>query len=312
MGIKTVNASKILLFSAIFVLLFGKALYAASSSQDISWMMLIFGLFGGLALFLFGMELMSEGMKKTAGNQMRTILGALTRNRVIALFCGAFVTMVIQSSSATTVMLVSFVQAGLMTFAQSMGVILGADIGTTITAQMIAFKLTDYALLMIAIGFIVRMLGKTDNVKNIGEAILGFGVLFFGMKMMSDAMKPLRTYAEFINLLKGLENPILGILVGAAFTALVQSSSAFTGVIIVLAQQNLITLDAGIPMVFGANIGTCVTAGLASIGTSRDAKRVALAHVLFKIAGVFLFIFWIPYFADLIRMLAQQFYFCVS
>jgi len=307
MGIKTVNASKILLFSAIFVLLFGKALYAASSSQDISWMMLIFGLFGGLALFLFGMELMSEGMKKTAGNQMRTILGALTRNRVIALFCGAFVTMVIQSSSATTVMLVSFVQAGLMTFAQSMGVILGADIGTTITAQMIAFKLTDYALLMIAIGFIVRMLGKTDNVKNIGEAILGFGVLFFGMKMMSDAMKPLRTYAEFINLLKGLENPILGILVGAAFTALVQSSSAFTGVIIVLAQQNLITLDAGIPMVFGANIGTCVTAGLASIGTSRDAKRVALAHVLFKIAGVFLFIFWIPYFADLIRMLAQQF-----
>ena len=304
---KRFQLTRLLLFSAIFVLLFAKALFAASGSTSISWMMLIFGLFGGLALFLYGMELMSEGMKKTAGNQMRVILGALTRNRVIALFCGAFVTMVIQSSSATTVMLVSFVQAGLMTFAQSMGVILGADIGTTITAQMIAFKLTDYALLMIAVGFIVRMLGKTDNVKHVGEAILGFGVLFFGMKLMSDAMKPLRTYPDFIELLKGLENPVMGILIGALFTALIQSSSAFTGVIIVLAQQNLITLDAGIPMVFGANVGTCVTAGLASIGTNRDAKRVALAHVLFKIAGVFLFIFWIPAFADLIRLIADQF-----
>ena len=304
---KQLADKKILLFCVLFGSLFTSPLFAASGGAEISWMMLIFGLFGGLALFLYGMELMSEGMKKTAGNQMRTILGALTRNRVVALFCGAFVTMVIQSSSATTVMLVSFVQAGLMTFTQSMGVILGADIGTTITAQMIAFKLTDYALLMIAIGFIVRMLGKTDNVKHIGEAILGFGILFFGMKMMSDAMKPLRTYPDFIELLRGLENPVLGVLVGAIFTALVQSSSAFTGVIIVLAQQNLITLDAGIPMVFGANIGTCVTAGLASIGTSRDAKRVALAHVLFKIAGVFLFIFWIPTFADLIRTLALQF-----
>jgi phosphate:Na+ symporter len=304
---KQLADKKILLFCVLFGSLFTSPLFAASGGAEISWMMLIFGLFGGLALFLYGMELMSEGMKKTAGNQMRTILGALTRNRVIALFCGAFVTMVIQSSSATTVMLVSFVQAGLMTFTQSMGVILGADIGTTITAQMIAFKLTDYALLLIAIGFGVRMLGKTDNVKHIGEAILGFGILFFGMKMMSDAMKPLRTYPDFIELLRGLEHPVLGVLVGAIFTALVQSSSAFTGVIIVLAQQNLITLDAGIPMVFGANIGTCVTAGLASIGTSRDAKRVALAHVLFKIAGVFLFIFWIPTFSDLIRTLAQQF-----
>jgi phosphate:Na+ symporter len=295
----------ILLFSLLFVF-YGK-LYAGTDSKVISWSMLIFGLMGGLALFLYGMELMSEGMTKTAGNRMRSILAVLTRNRVIALFCGAFVTMVIQSSSATTVMLVSFVQASLMSFTQTMGVILGAGIGTTITAQMIAFKLTDYALLIIAIGFLVRMLGKTQTTRNIGEAILGFGILFFGMKMMSEAMKPLRTYTAFIDLLRGLEHPVMGILVGAVFTALIQSSSAFTGILIVLAQQNLITLEAGIPMVLGANIGTCVTAGLASIGGSREAKRVALAHVIFRIVGVLLFMWWIPTFADLVRTLAQEF-----
>jgi phosphate:Na+ symporter len=172
---------------------------------------------------------------------------------------------------------------------------------------LIAFKLTDYALLLIAIGFSMRMFGKTDNLKNIGEIILGFGILFFGMKLMSDAMKPLRTYPEIIDLMKGLENPLLGLLIGTIFTALIQSSSAFTGIIIVLAQQGLITLDAGIPLVFGANIGTCITAGLASIGTSREAKRVALAHVLFKICGVTLFIFWIPTFANFISTIAVKF-----
>ncbi len=283
-------------------------LYAAdTNTKTFSWFFLCVGMLGGLSLFLYGMEKMSEGLKRTAGNQMRSILAALTRNRIIAMFVGAFVTMVIQSSSATTVMLVSFVQAGLMTFAQSMGVILGADIGTTVTAQLIAFKLTDYALLMIAIGFALHMFGKTQTTKNIGDVILGFGILFFGMKLMSDAMKPLRTYSVFIDSMRQMENPLLGILIGALFTALVQSSSATTGVVIVLAQQGFITLDAGIPLVFGANIGTCVTAGLASIGTAREAKRVALAHVLFKLAGVLLFVFWIPAFADLIRMLAEKF-----
>jgi phosphate:Na+ symporter len=289
------------------ILLFARPSLASGSHQPIAWGFLILGLLGGLALFLYGMEMMSEGMKKTAGNRMRAILSTLTRNRVIALFCGAFVTMVIQSSSATTVMLVSFVQAGLMSFAQSLGVILGADIGTTVTAQMIAFKLTDYTMLMVATGFGVRMFGKSATMKHVGETILGFGLLFFGMKLMSDAMAPLRTYGEFIEILKGLENPLLGLLVGAVFTALIQSSSAFTGLLIVLAQQQLITLEAGIPMVFGANIGTCVTAGLASIGASREAKRVAIAHVLFKVAGVLLFIFWIPTLAGLIRVLAVQF-----
>jgi len=279
-------------------------LRAANADGTIQWGMLIISLFGGLALFLFGMEQMSEGMKKTAGDKMRSILSALTNNRLIGMTVGAFVTMVIQSSSATTVMLVSFVQAQLMTFVQSLGVILGADIGTTITAQLIAFKLTDYALLMIAVGFAIRMFSRNENSKHIGEAIMGFGILFFGMKLMSDAMKPLRTYQPFIDMLRGLENPFLGLLVGAVFTALIQSSSAFTGIVIVLAQQGLLTLDAGIPLIFGANIGTCITAGLASIGTSREARRVAIAHVMFKIAGVLLFIFWIPTFAEIIRSIS--------
>ena len=279
-------------------------LRAANADGTIQWGMLIISLFGGLALFLFGMEQMSEGMKKTAGDKMRSILSALTNNRLIGMTVGAFVTMVIQSSSATTVMLVSFVQAQLMTFVQSLGVILGADIGTTITAQLIAFKLTDYALLMIAVGFAIRMFSRKENSKHIGEVIMGFGILFFGMKLMSDAMKPLRTYQPFIDMLRGLENPFLGLLVGAVFTALIQSSSAFTGIVIVLAQQGLLTLDAGIPLIFGANIGTCITAGLASIGTSREARRVAIAHVMFKIAGVLLFIFWVPTFAEIIRSIS--------
>jgi len=283
------------------------AVAETGGTPDFSWKEIFIGIAGGLAFFLYGMDKMSNGMKSTAGNKMRSILASLTRNRVIALVVGAFVTMVIQSSSATTVMLVSFVQAGLLNLVQSMGVILGADIGTTITAQMIAFKLTDYALLMVAIGFLLKLLGKTERTKAIGDIVLGFGILFFGMKLMSDVMKPLRTYPAFINLMKDLENPFMGILIGAVFTAVVQSSSATTGVLIVLAQQGLISLEAGIPVIFGANIGTCVTAGLAGIGASREAKRVAFAHVLFKIAGVGLFIFWIPQFADMVRALAEKF-----
>ncbi|MGD9159160.1 MAG: Na/Pi cotransporter family protein [Desulfobacteraceae bacterium] len=278
-----------------------------ADSYGIHWGMLVIGMLGGLALFLYGMGKMSDGMKKTAGNKMRDILGALTKNRVMGLTVGAVVTMVIQSSSATTVMLVSFVQAGLMSFSQSLGVILGADIGTTVTAQLIAFKLTDYALLMVAIGFGMQMFSKRDDIKNTGEIILGFGLLFYGMKLMSDTMSPLRDYPLFIDLMHQLEYPITALLVGTIFTALVQSSSAATGVVIVLASQGLISLETGIPIIFGANIGTCVTAVLASINTSREAKRVALGHVLFKLFGVLVFIFWIPGFADLIRLLSERF-----
>ena len=262
------------------------------------------GLLGGLSLFLYGMAKMSEGMKKAAGDRMRNILAALTSNRVIGMTVGAFVTMIIQSSSATTVMLVSFVQAELMTYVQAISIILGANIGTTITAQLVAFKLTDYALLLITIGFVMTMFSKEDAIKHIGEAILGFGILFFGMKLMSDSMTPLRTFQPFIDIMKGMENPITGILIGAIFTALIQSSSAFTGIVIVLAQQGLLTLEGGIPLIFGANIGTCITAGLASIGTIRDAKRVAIAHVFFNIGGVLLFILLIPQLAEIVRWIS--------
>jgi len=303
-----IKSLRILWMIPVFLIIAASNLYAKNDPiTTVAWHHLIIGVCGGLAFFLYGMEKMSDGMKKSAGDQMRSILATLTKNRFIALFVGIFVTMVIQSSSATTVMLVSFVQAGLMTFAQSLGVILGADIGTTITAQMIAFKLTDYALLMVAAGFLLQMFSKGEKYKNIGGIILGFGILFFGMKLMSDAMKPLRTFQPFISMMSDLENPFIGILVGTAFTALIQSSSASTGIVIVLAQQGLITLDAGIPVIFGSNIGTCVTAGLASIGAEREAKRVAVAHVLFKVAGVCLFIFWIPQFADMIKELAHKF-----
>ncbi len=281
-------------------------LYAEGiSTNAINWGFLTMGLFGGLSLFLYGMAKMSDGLKKAAGNQMRKILATLTKNRVVAMIVGAFVTMVIQSSSATTVMLVSFVQAQLMTYVQSIGIILGANIGTTITAQLVAFKLTDYALLMITVGFALTMFSKKDSLRHIGEALLGFGILFFGMKIMSDSMKPLRSFEPFIDMMKGLENPFFGLMIGAAFTALIQSSSAFTGIVIVLAQQGLLTLEAGIPLILGANIGTCVTAGLASIGTIREAKRVALAHVLFNIGGVVIFVWLIPPLAELVRSLSS-------
>jgi len=271
------------------------------NTTTISWFFVLMGLLGGLVLFLYGMEKMSEGLKKSAGNGMRNILAALTNNRIIGLAVGAFVTMVIQSSSATTVMLVSFAQAQLLTFGQTLSVILGANIGTTVTAQLIAFKLTDYAFLMIIIGFALTVFSKKDSYKHLGESLLGFGILFLGMKVMSDSMRPLRDYQPFIDVMQDLENPIYGLLIGAIFTALIQSSSAFTGIVIVLAQQGLLTLDAGIPLLLGANIGTCVTAGLASIGASREAKRVALAHVIFNTAGAVLFLFWIPYFVEIVR-----------
>lgn len=277
------------------------------TARKANWVFfLVIALAGGLGLFLFGMEMMSNGMKKTAGNRLRSILSRLTHNRFIALAVGAFVTMIIQSSSATTVMLVSFVQAQLMTFTQSFGIILGAHIGTTFTAQLIAFKLTDYALLMVAVGIAMSMLGKKPLIQNIGETLFGFGLLFFGMKVMSEAMYPLRTYAPFIALLVELENPVLGIIVGTIFTALIQSSSAFTGILIVLAIQGLLTLEAGIPLILGANIGTCITAGLAAVNGSRDAKRVALAHTLFQVVGVLIFVWWIPWFAEIVRWLSPK------
>ena len=277
-----------------------------STSKEISWFLMVTSLFGGLGMFLYGMEMMSDGMKIAAGNKMRSVLEKLTSNRLLAVGVGAFVTMVIQSSSATTVMLVSFVNSGLLNFVQGLGVILGSNIGSTITAQIVAFKVTDYALALIAMGSIMALFSKKDSSKNIGFVILGFGLLFYGMKVMSDTMKPLRSNPTFNNILTSFENPFMGILAGAAFTALIQSSSATTGIVITLASGGSITLDAGIPLIFGANVGTCITALLAALNASREAKRVAIAHVTFNLAGVGLFCFWIPTFADWISQTSDN------
>ncbi len=285
-------------FLSIFIIpsiLFG---FPSINNKSISWFLLTTSLFGGLGMFLYGMEMMSDGMKLTAGNKMRSILEKLTSNRFLAVSVGAFVTMVIQSSSATTVMLVSFVNSGLLTFAQGLGVILGSNIGSTVTAQIVAFKITDYALALIAIGALMSLFSKKESSKNIGFVILGFGLLFYGMKVMSDTMKPLRANQTFNSILVSFENPFMGILAGAIFTALIQSSSATTGIVITLASGGSITLEAGIPLIFGANVGTCVTALLAGLNASREAKRIAIAHVLFNVTGVLLFCFWIPTFSS--------------
>jgi phosphate:Na+ symporter len=236
------------------------------------------------------MERMSDALKNVAGEKMKDILGMLSNNRFMGMITGAIVTAVIQSSSVTTVMLVGFVTAGLMSLSQTIGVIMGSNIGTTITAQIVAFKVTKYALLLVAIGFGMLFVSKREKIQQYGYMIMGLGMIFFGMGVMSGAMKPLRTYQPFLDMMTQMSNPVLGILVAALFTALIQSSSATTGVIIVLAMQGLISLKAGIALSFGANVGTCVTAFLASIGKPREALRVSIVHVLFNVVGVMIFL----------------------
>ena len=282
------------------------AFAAADEDKAISWVTMGIQLTGGLAIFLYGMDKMADALKLVAGDRMRDILGRLTTNRVMGVLTGAGVTAVIQSSSITTVMLVSFVSAGLMSLTQAVGVIFGANIGTTVTAQIIAFKVTKWALLLVAVGFVMDFTSKKENVRTYGALIMGLGLIFFGLAVMSAGMKPLRTYQPFIDLMQNQTNPAIGILIAMTFTALVQSSSATTGVIIALATQGLITLEVGIALIFGANIGTCVTAGLASIGKPREAVRVAVAHVTFNIMGVVLVVWFIEPFADLARMVSPS------
>ena len=265
---------------------------------------IVVGIAGGLALFLFGMSLLADGLKAVAGDRIRCILASLTANRFIGALTGAFVTAVVQSSSVTTVVLVGFVSAGLMTLSQSVGVIMGANIGSTITAQIIAFKIADQALLIVAVGFALFALGRRETLKQAGTAILGIGLVFYGMAVMSQAVAPLRGHPPFVDALIQLQNPVWGILVGAGFTALIQSSAATTGLVIVLAGQGLITLPAGIAVVLGANIGTCVTALFAAIGRPRVAVQAATVHVLFNIAGVILWVGFIDQLAALATVLS--------
>jgi phosphate:Na+ symporter len=291
-------------FGAIAWVVATPALAAADNGDGVPWFTMGMQLFGGLAIFLFGMEQMAEALKRVAGNRMKTILGTLTTNRVMGLITGTVVTGVIQSSSVTTVMLVGFVTAGLMSLSQAIGVILGADIGTTITAQIVAFKVTKYALLLVAVGFLLIFVTKRDTTKHYGALIMGLGMIFFGMGIMSAGMKPLRSYEPFIELMQDVSHPVVGILIATAFTGLVQSSSATMGVVIAMAMQGLITLEAGIALALGANIGTCATAGLAAIGKPREAVRVAVAHVTFKVVGILLIVWFIPPFADLVRSIS--------
>ena len=283
------------------------ALAAGDSENVMNWGVMGMQLFGGLALFLFGMEQMADALKAVAGERMKTILAKLTSNRFMGAVTGAFVTAVIQSSSVTTVLVVGFITAGLMSLSQSVGVIMGANIGTTITAQIVAFKVTKAALLMIGGGFSMLFISKNEKIKQYGAMLMGLGLVFFGMSVMSDAMKPLRSYQPFLDLMVQMENPLVGILIAAAFTGLVQSSSATTGIVIVMASQGFITLPAGIALAFGANIGTCVTAMLASIGKPREAVRAAMVHVLFNVAGVVLWFLFIPQLAEVVTSLSPTY-----
>ncbi|WP_172136587.1 Na/Pi cotransporter family protein [Adlercreutzia sp. ZJ473] len=272
----------------------------------------LLGLLGGLALFLFGMNLMSERLQKVAGERMRNILRLMTKNPVLGVLAGALATAVLQSSSATTVMTIGFVSAGLMGLPQAISIILGANIGTTMTAQIIAFKISDYIFLFVFLGFILSFAGRRERVKDIGLTIFAFGVLFLGIDTMGAAMKPLASSPVFTQMIAQVADiPVLGVLVGTLMTLVVQSSSATIAVLQNFASQpgpdgvsSILGLQGTIPILLGDNIGTTITALLASIGQSRSAKRVALSHCIFNISGALLFIWFIPAFAQFVQMIS--------
>ena len=275
---------------------------------------ILFGLFGGLAIFIYGMNLMSECLQKAAGERMKQILGLLTRNRLLGVLSGALVTAVLQSSSATTVMAIGFVSAGLMSLPQAISVIFGANIGTTITAQIIAFEITDYIYVFIFAGFLVSFISKNEKVKNIGSTIFAFGLLFLGIETMGDVMKPLASSPVFTDMIaKVADIPILGVAVGTLMTLVVQSSSATIAVLQNFASQagsdgvtSILGLAGAIPILLGDNIGTTITALLACVGQSRDAKRAAVAHSIFNISGAVLFIWFVKPYAALIQYISPK------
>ena len=249
----------------------------------------ILGLLGGLALFLHGMQMMSSGLEAAAGSKMKLILERLTANRFLGVLVGAGITAVIQSSSATTVMVVGFVNSGMMTLNQAVWIIMGANIGTTITGQLIALDVGALAPLFAFIGVAMVVFVKMPRAHHIGQIMAGLGVLFIGMEMMSSSMMPLRDSQAFVDLMTRFSNPLLGIAVGALFTALIQSSSASVGILQALATSGAISFSSSVFILFGQNIGTCITAVLASIGTSRSAKRATIIHLMFNIIGTVLF-----------------------
>ncbi len=267
----------------------------------------IIQLMGGLGLFIYGMKLMGDGLENAAGEGLKNILEKVTSNRLMGVGIGAIVTAVIQSSSATTVMVVGFVNAGLMTLAQAAGVIMGANIGTTITAQLVAFKLDQISPIFVFVGAAFVMFAKAKKRKEIGNIILGFGILFTGMGSMSAAMEPLAASPMFADVLLAIgDNWFVGIISGTAITALLQSSSATTGILIALASTGLINIDLALPIVFGCNIGTCITAILASIGTNKTAHKAALLHLIFNIVGTIVFLPFIGIIARIVQYISPD------
>jgi phosphate:Na+ symporter len=270
--------------------------FAAGSEpvpESPDWLQLGLGLFGGLALFLAGLQQLSEGMTKAAGQALKQVLGTLTKNRFTGAITGALVTGILNSSTVTTLLVVGFVSGGMMTLAQSVGVIMGANVGSTVTAQLLAFDLSAYSLGPVAVGFFMLFTAKREKVKYYGMMIMGLGLVFYGMGLISDAMKPLREFEPFLDILKSLERPIAGIIAGAVFTAVVQSSAATVGIAIAMASEGLLSLPAGIALALGANIGSAATTALMGIlsAKSTDAVRTAMVHVTFNVLGVLL---WLP------------------
>ena len=249
----------------------------------------VFSLLGGLGLFLFGIKTMGDGLEQAAGSKMKRLLEALTRNKFTAVLVGLLVTAVIQSSSATTVMVVGFVNAGLLSLSKAIGVIMGANIGTTVTSLMLSVKL-NFGILFTAVGAICQLAGNRSSFKLLGQIMMGLGILFVGMDAMTAAMEPLRDWQGFRDMMELAKNPLVGVLVGAGVTALLQSSSASVGILQALAGTGAISLQASLFILFGQNIGTCVTALLASVGANRTAKRAAVVHLLFNVIGAALFI----------------------
>ena len=274
----------------------------------------VFGLTGGLALFLYGMNSMSDALQKAAGEKMKKILEFLTKNPIMGVLAGALVTAVLQSSSATTVMVIGFVSAGLMSLPQAISVIFGANIGTTMTAQLMAFKITDYIYPIIFVGFMLYFASKKEKVKNVGLVIFSFGLLFEGIEIMGSVMKPLANSPIFVELMAKVSDiPVLGVLLGAVMTLVVQSSSATIAVLQNFASQpgpdgvtSVIGLAGAIPILFGDNIGTTITALLASIGQSKNAKRTAIAHSIFNITGSIVFLFLIPVLAKFVQFISPK------
>ena len=267
-------------------------------------MELILNLLGGLGLFLFGMNFMSQGLQKAAGARLRSILEAMTKNKIVAVLFGALFTAIIQSSGATTVMVVSFVNAEIMSLAQSVGIIFGANIGTTITSQLVAFNLTGVAPFILFVGAVFIMFGKKPMVKKIGEVILGFGALFMGISMMKDAMTDLRDYQAVLDVLGSMDNPVVGILFGTAITVIVQSSSVTVSILLLMVSQGLIDLSVCFYVILGCNIGSCTPAVLASLDAKKEAKRAAMIHVMFNVLGMvvigFVLAFGMEYFENFI------------